>query len=152
MGSSSTLMEGLPGKVGELFEKETIMNLSRRNFFVSAVGLVTFGLLGSIANAEQRRRARPGAGGETGPLAAPLVDPKTDPTAQAMHYSENHATVKKDLQIAKQGVPFKDQHCKNCGFYKEVGQKDGKTVGTCTIFAGKLVESNSWCTSWNKKA
>ena len=132
------------------------MNSSRRNFFISAVGILSFGLMGSLANAEERRRARPAAGGDkaagTGPLAQPLVDPK-DPAAQAMNYTEKHADVKKaELKIERNGVAFDAQHCNNCGFYKEVGSKDGTKVGTCTIFNGKLVKSEAWCSSWNKKA
>jgi hypothetical protein len=129
------------------------MNLSRRGFFVGALGLLSFGLLSTVVNAEERRRARPGTAGKAaGPLDSPLVDPK-DSTAQAMNYSESHADVKKaELKIEKNGVAFDQQNCKNCGFYKEVGSKAGGLVGTCTIFSGKLVKEKAWCSSWNKKA
>ena len=132
------------------------MDSSRRNFFIGAVGILSFGLMGSIVNAEERRRARPAAGGDaakdSGPLAQPLVDPK-DSAAQAMNYSEKHSDVKKaELKIERNGVAFDSQHCNNCGFYKEVGTKAGTKVGTCTIFNGKLVKNDACCSSWNKKA
>lgn len=134
-------------------KKEYFMNISRRKFFASAVGFVTFGLFSSLAQAEQKRRGRPAAGGAaSGPLANPLVDPK-DPTAQAMNYVEKHANLKKaDLKIERSGLAFDKQFCHNCSFYTEVGTKDGSKVGTCTIFAGKLVKADAWCASWNKKA
>ena len=133
------------------------MNSSRRSFFMSAVGLLSFGLVSSLVNAEEKRRSRPAAGDkaagkDAGPLSQPMVDPK-DPAAQAMNYSEKHSDVKKpELKIERTGVKFDDQHCKNCNFYKEVGTKDGGKVGTCTIFNGKLVKAEAWCASWNKKA
>ncbi len=133
------------------------MNNSRRSFFVRAVGVVTFGLISSLVNAEERRRARPAAGsdkagGATGPLANPWLDPK-DQTAQALSYSEKHADVKKaDLKVERNGVAFEKQKCNNCSFYSEVGTKEGTKAGNCTIFPGKLVKSEAWCTSWNKKA
>jgi hypothetical protein len=134
------------------------MNISRRNFFAAAAGILSFGLVSSLVNAEEKRRARPAAGATadanagSGPLANPLVDPK-DPAAQALSYAENHADVKKaELKVERQGVPFDQQHCNGCGFYKEVGTKAGTKVGSCTIFGGKLVKSGAWCSSWNKKA
>jgi hypothetical protein len=130
------------------------MNSSRRNFFLTSIGALSFGLISSVVNAEERRRARGGsdAAAGSGPLASPLVDPK-DPAAQAMSYAEKHSDVKKpELKVARQGVAFDAQHCSGCGFYKEVGTKDGSKVGTCTIFAGKLVKADAWCSSWNKKA
>ena len=134
------------------------MNFSRRQFFVGAVSLLSFGLLSSVVNAEEKRRSRPAAGAAaggaaaSGPLADPMVDPK-DPTAQAMSYVEKKSDLKKaELKVERQGVSFDKQQCSGCGFYKEVGTKDGGKVGTCTIFSGKLVKAEAWCSSWNKKA
>lgn len=131
------------------------MKISRRKFFASAAGFISFGLVSSLVNAEEKRRARPAAGADkaaTGPLANPVLDPK-DQTAQALSYAEKHADVKKaELKVERNGTAFDKQLCSNCSFYAEVGTKDGSKVGTCTIFAGKLVKSGAWCTSWNKKA
>ncbi len=133
------------------------MEISRRGFFKVVGTVFSMGLLGSLVQAEERRRARPAAGGDakagaaSGPLAWPLVDLK-DPAAQAMNYAEKHADVKKtELKAERQGVAFDKQFCNNCSFYKEVGTKDGAKVGSCTIFANKLVKSEAWCSSWNKK-
>lgn len=133
------------------------MEITRRGFFKVVGSVFSLGLVGSLVQAEERRRARPAAGGAaagaaSGPLSWPLVDLK-DPAAQAMNYAEKHADVKKaDLKVARQDVAFEKQFCNNCSFYKEVGDKDGGKVGSCTIFANKLVKSEAWCSSWNKKA
>jgi len=114
-------------------------NISRRRFFVQILGIT-----GAVAFApallkaqEKRRSAAPAAGAG----AIPLVDPK-DPVAKAVKYVED----------AKQSPESKGNHCGNCGFYKKTETRAGKEVGTCTIFAGKLVHAEAWCASWNKKA
>lgn len=123
------------------------MNNSRRNFFITAAGVLSFGLVSSVVNAEERRRARPAAGGDAKAGAAPMVDPK-DPQAQVMNYVEKHADLKKpELKTDRQGVKFEAQHCANCSFYKATDAK----VGSCTLFPGKLVKSEAWCSTWNKK-
>lgn len=130
---------------------------SRRGFFVKLASLAgvaavapgLFGLL-SQASAQERRRGGPAAGKSEADL--PLVNPKDGPAA-AVNYTEDHKTVTKpELKADRQGVKFEQQHCANCGFYKNVGKKDGKDVGTCTIFPGKVVHGTAWCGSWNKKA
>ncbi len=135
------------------------MKNSRRSFFVQALGFVSLGLVGSLANAEEKRRARPAAGAaagaaaaDAGPLANPILSPK-DPLAVPMNYVEKHADLKKpELKIERGGLAFEKQYCNNCSFYKEVGTKEGSKVGSCTIFNAKLVKDQAWCASWNKKA
>ena len=131
------------------------MNNSRRSFFIKAAGFLSLGLIGSLVNAEERRKARPAAGGSaagTGATANPWLSPK-DPTAQAMNYVEKHADLKKpELKTERGGVPFEKQYCNNCSFYADVGTKDGTKAGSCTLFHGRLVKSEAWCASWNKKA
>lgn len=105
--------------------------------------------LSSTAFAERRRGGGAAAGG-----AAELSWPTAKPgqgAAAAVNYVEDQKMAKADLKIDRQGIKFADQHCKNCGFYKEVGDKAGKKVGTCTIFAKQLVTADGWCASWNKK-
>jgi len=122
-------------------------NLNRRDFFKAAASLVgvTFvaptvlnGVFGSKANAEEKRRrgAAPAAGG-----AMPMVD-VNDPVAKAVKYVEDHT----------KAPEAKGNKCTTCGFYAKKEDRNGKEVGTCTIFAGKLVVGNGWCSSWNKKA
>jgi CxxC motif-containing protein len=71
----------------------------------------------------------------------PLVDPN-DPVAKAVKYVED----------AKKSADSKGNACASCGFYAKKEVRNGKEVGTCTIFAGKLVQGQGWCGSWNKKA
>lgn len=122
-------------------------NLNRRGFFktmASLAGLTVVAptllnaLFGAKAGAQERRRgAAPAAGGG----AMPMVDPK-DPVAKAVKYIEDHTKTPES----------KGNTCITCGFYAKKEMRDGKEVGTCTIFAGKLVVGNGWCASWNKKA
>lgn len=134
------------------------MEFSRRQFLGTAVAATALtSLVNSTVFAEERRRSRgdakggaPAAGG--GPLSNPLVD-SNDAAAKAVNYVKQHSDIKDaKLKSERQGTAWDQQFCKNCSFYKEVGDKDGGKVGTCTIFANKLVSENAWCTSWNKKA
>lgn len=133
-------------------------NHSRRGFFVqlaslAGAALVVPGLFGMLSSASaQERRRGGGAAKPTSEADFPLVSP-TDGPAVAVNYVEDHKKVTKaELKVDRQGVKFESQHCANCGFYKKVGQKDGKEVGTCQIFPQKLVHSTAWCSTWNKKA
>ena len=131
---------------------------NRRTFLSSLVQLLGLTAVGSffpiLAQAERKRgggdSAAPAAGGAK-ELAFPLVEPGKG-AAAAVSYVEDHKKVKKELQTERQGVKFDAQNCANCGFYKKVGDKSGKEVGTCQIFPGSLVKSNAWCSSWNKRA
>ena len=114
--------------------------MKRRDFFVTAAKVVGLtALVPLISQAEQRRGARgaaPAAGG-----ALPLIS-VNDPVAKAVKYVED----------AKSAPDAKGNNCANCGFYKKVEVRNGKEVGTCTIFAGKVVYAAGYCGSWVKKA
>lgn len=120
--------------------------MNRRGFFsavaqIAGAAFVAPAILNSIfaesALAQEKRRgAAPAAGG-----GVPLVDPK-DAVAKAVKYVEDY----------KKSPEAKGNHCINCGFYKKTEVRAGKEVGTCTIFAGKVVLGDAWCASWNKKA
>ena len=66
---------------------------------------------------------------------------ETDPLAAAMKYKADAAqsTDRKDATA----------HCANCALYTG---KAGEATGPCSIFQGKLVTANGWCTAWAKKA
>jgi High potential iron-sulfur protein len=132
-----------------------VSNLNRRSFVSAAVGVLALG--GLTAQAEERKRTKKdsgtAAGGAGGDLALPMVDAATDPMAKSVNFAKDHKDVTKaDIKVEKQGVSFEKQHCSGCMLYSGVGKKDGAAVGKCTLFAGKLVSENSWCTSWAKKA
>lgn len=109
------------------------------------------------AQAEEKRRAKKTEGktedkAAGGDLALPWVKAGTG-MAASVNYVEAHSEVKDEkLKTARQDVPFKDQKCSNCMLYSKVGEKDKKTAGKCTIFAGQLVNADGWCTTWAKKA
>lgn len=123
-------------------------NLNRRDFFKAAASLagvtlvaptVLNSVFGSKASAEESRRR--GAAPAAGAGAMPMVDPN-DSVAKAVKYVEDHT----------KAADAKGNKCTTCGFYAKKEDRNGKEVGTCTIFAGKLVVGNGWCASWNKKA
>ncbi|MEY4065846.1 MAG: High potential iron-sulfur protein [Pseudomonadota bacterium] len=87
------------------------------------------------------------AGGETLTLIS-----ETEPTAAALNYKHDASAVPANLQVAKNGVPFAEQRCAGCSFYKAAGQIDGAEVGTCQVLAAGKVKSTGWCNSWGKKA
>jgi hypothetical protein len=84
--------------------------------------------------------------GVSGARAAdlPHVDPKTDPTAIALKYTDDATTA---TRADKAGTPGAEQHCANCQF----AQGTGDWV-PCTLFPGKAVSAKGWCMSWIKKA
>jgi len=74
----------------------------------------------------------------------PHVDPKTDPTAQALKYTDDATTA---TRPDKAGTPGAEQHCANCQFAQGTGD-----FVPCQLFPGKAVSAKGWCTSWTKKA
>lgn len=119
--------------------------MNRRGFFSSFVKIAGAAVVApaalasvfsSTARAQAKRGSAPAAGG-----AMPMVDPN-DAVAKAVKYVED----------AKKAADSKGNTCVTCGFYAKKETRDGKEVGTCTIFAGKLVYAQGWCASWNKKA
>ncbi len=133
------------------------MEFSRRRFIgYTTLATLLGSVVSSVTQAEEKRRARGGDkkadAAAAGPLGYPLVS-SSDATAKAVNYVEKHADLKDaKLKTERQGTAWDKQFCNNCSFYKEVGTKDGKKAGTCTIFANKLVVDQGWCSSWNKKA
>ncbi|WP_347358823.1 high-potential iron-sulfur protein [Bdellovibrio sp.] len=126
---------------------ETKMN--RRGFFstlakITGVAVVAPAALSAVfsstAEAQKKRGGAPAAGGAAAG-GMPMVDPN-DSVAKAVKYVEDF----------KKAPEAKGNDCMGCGFYAKKEMRNGKEVGTCTIFAGKLVYGQGWCASWNKKA
>ncbi len=77
----------------------------------------------------------------------PHVDPATDPMAQTLKY--HHDGAESDRATAgKPGLPADEQHCANCQFILA----DSGEWRPCSLFPGKAVNENGWCTSWTLKA
>jgi hypothetical protein len=67
-----------------------------------------------------------------------------DPTAQALHYSEDASKVDKT-----QATTWKPgETCSNCNFF----QGGNAAWGPCQLFPGKAVNRNGWCAGYAKKA
>ncbi|WPL18539.1 High-potential iron-sulfur protein precursor [Thiorhodovibrio winogradskyi] len=77
----------------------------------------------------------------------PHVDPATDPTAQALKYV-NDATKSEREQAKRDGLPPNEQHCANCQFVLA----DSGEWRPCSLFPGKAINENGWCSSWTLKA
>ena len=104
-------------------------NMSRREALKNMV--VAAGALAAVRGAV----AAPGM---------PHVSP-SDPMAAGVSYQVNATTVD-----AAKFPQFKaGSKCSNC---VQIGGKDGEAWRPCTIFAGKLVSANGWCTVYAKKA
>lgn len=72
----------------------------------------------------------------------------TDPTAVALKYSAD-ATKADRAGAARPGKPPAEQVCSNCQF-SQAGTDAGYL--NCTLFPGKQVNANGWCSSWTAKA
>jgi len=126
-------------------------NQSRRNFLKTAVvGAAVTVVAGKVLAEQKRGGSAPAAGSAGAKLTLLSV---TDPTAKALNYHDDKAKIKDaSMKIDRQGVKYNDQHCKNCLLFKSVGKVNGVEAGSCTLFAGKAVAAEGWCTSWSKKA
>ena len=71
-----------------------------------------------------------------------------DPTAVALKYNAD-ATKADRAAAARPGAPAAEQHCATCQF-----STAGAAAGwlSCTLFPGKQVNQNGWCSSWTLKA
>lgn len=78
-------------------------------------------------------------------LAAEKLSP-SDPTATALHYTEDAAKT----DAAKMPGFKAGSHCANCALYQAAAAKGG--YAPCGAFAGKLVAHAGWCAAWNAKA
>lgn len=67
-----------------------------------------------------------------------------DPQAKTLNYVEDATQAERP---EKSGVPGEEQFCKNCQFYQGSGD-----WAPCSIFQGKLVAADAWCSSWAPKA
>ena len=129
------------------------MAKSRREFFkLSTLAVVSMGaaVLAKALPAfgEERRRPRGGQGADA---ELPLVKPGSG-MAASVNYVEKHSDLKDaKLKVTRQGVPFEKQFCNNCVLYTKQGQRNGKEVGLCTLFAKQVVKGEGWCSSWAKK-
>jgi hypothetical protein len=73
--------------------------------------------------------------------------------AATLHYQHSYKDVKdKSLMVERQGVAWGKQQCSGCMLFTPVGKKGSDEVGKCALFAGQLVKSTGWCSSFSKKA
>lgn len=72
-----------------------------------------------------------------------------DPTAKALGYRHDAANV--DLQkFPQRGAPAAANHyCRNCTLFQGA---EGDAWGPCTLFPGRRVNANGWCSGYTPKA
>jgi hypothetical protein len=81
----------------------------------------------------------------TAQAQTPPMVAETDPQAAALGYVAD--TTKADKKkYPKHSV---DQKCNGCQLYTA---KPADKTGPCSLFAGKHVAANGWCSAWVKKA
>lgn len=107
-------------------------------------------------NANRRRAVKLIVGGAAAfPLASLVTSsnavasdlPKleeSDPLAGSLQYKHDATQAPR---ADKPGTPAAEQFCRNC----QLAQGEGEWVG-CSIFPGKAVNANGWCTAWVKRA
>lgn len=78
-------------------------------------------------------------------LAAEKLSP-SDPTAAALHYTEDASKI----DAAKTPGYKAGSHCASCALYQAAAAKGG--YAPCGAFAGKLVAQGGWCAAWNAKS
>lgn len=66
---------------------------------------------------------------------------ENDPTAKALNYVHDA----KSVDAAKR---FSDRYCNNCALF--AGESDDEWAG-CSIFPGKAVANQGWCSVWAPK-
>jgi hypothetical protein len=67
-----------------------------------------------------------------------------DPTAVALGYYSDHTKVDTDKWSKKAGDSEGKQQCSTCSLF--MAKEEG--MGQCSIFPGKLVNANGWCSAW----
>ena len=105
------------------------INLGRRIALGKMVGGIAAIPLISVAGAAQ--------------AAAPQVD-EASPAAVGLKYKHDAAAAPR---VDKAGTAAADQTCANCQF---IQAPDGEWR-PCTLFPGKTVNANGWCSAWAKK-
>jgi hypothetical protein len=101
---------------------------ARRHFLKLASGaVVAIPLAGRLAHAEE---------------AAKVTE--DDPTAVALGYKHDAASVDTAAYPKRAGEEGAKQFCSNCALYAG-GEAEW---GACPIFANKHVNRNGWCNSW----
>lgn len=136
-------------------------NLSKRDLLAGlgtiwGLGLIVSQFSPSKLLADERRRGaktESSAGGNK-EIDWPQVKPG-EGVAAALSYWPNHKEAEKDSKTDKKtdkGTPWEKRFCNNCSFYTKVGEKNGMTLGKCSLFQKSLVSSEGLCNSWAKKA
>ncbi|MDN5872097.1 MAG: high-potential iron-sulfur protein [Nitrococcus sp.] len=74
------------------------------------------------------------------------VDPGSS-QAQALHYTHDAAALPKS--VARKP----NELCHNCRFFQaQAAQGSSPQWAPCTIFGGKLVSRDGWCSSWTAQS
>lgn len=102
-------------------------NHSRRKFLKGTLaGAATLPLAGLAQRSWAQQKVQPDA-----------------PLAQSLNYTPDAAS------LPKSAARKPNEFCHNCQFFQAQAAKGDSTQwAPCTIFKGKLVSADGWCSSW----
>jgi hypothetical protein len=76
--------------------------------------------------------------------------------AEKVVYHHSHSDAEKNARTAKlqknSFIPWDQQYCSNCRFYKILGEKQNRKVGSCTLIPGYCVADEGICNRWFPKS
>ena len=111
--------------------RNLIRNLAAVSGFAAFASITT--LLSCTAGAEERRGKKPDYAGYE------MLNPN-DGVAKALGYVED----------AKKSRKAGNKKCATCKLFSKTENKNDREVGTCSLFAKKLVVAGGFCNSWVK--
>lgn len=139
---------------------------SRRRFIAIApwVALGGTSLLAACSDSKAPPSSAPSAAPSPSPTPAPMPAPSpapaetsaaptaagamvspTEPQAAALGY----VAMSSQADQAKYPAHSKSQNCAGCALYTGAA---GAAAGPCSIFGGRQVSAQGWCSAWAKKA
>lgn len=72
-----------------------------------------------------------------------------DPTAQALGYKHDAANVDFEKYPNRAAADAANHYCRNCTLFQG---GEGDDWAPCTLFQGRLVNANGWCSGYTPKA
>lgn len=94
----------------------------------------------------------PQAASESAPAQATEELPELsldDPTAKALGYRHDASNVDLEKYPQRATAGAADHYCRNCTLFRG---SEGDDWGPCTLFPGKRVNANGWCSGYTPKA
>ena len=133
----------------------------RRRFIAIAPWYALGGASLLAACSDRAPPAAPAVGSAASPTPAPAPAPVTAPTpapaaagamvdpAESQAVALGYVVASSQVDKTKFTTHADSQVCANCALYTGAA---GASAGPCSIFAGRQVNAQGWCSAWAKKA